>query len=200
MPSCLMRFFPNTLSDADLIDGLRTGGTNRRFFENSLYDRYAYLVREGAKKHRLDEDQTATAYADAVLSVIEQLGASRFEGRSGLKTYLYQIFTNKCVDLIRKKTTNREKVHQQGVEIDGILLQVPDETRSVIQHLIAQHDAERLRERMQLLGAKCRSMLLTWADGLPDEVIAEEHGYKSAAVAKTSRLRCLDKLRDLYRT
>lgn len=195
-----MRFFSNTLSEAELIDGLRAGGTNRRLFENSLYDQYAYLVRDGARKHRLDEEETATAYADAILSVINQVVTGRFEGRSGLKTYLYQIFTNKCVDLIRKKTTNRESVHQQGVEIDGTLLQLPDDTRSVIQQLIAQHDAEQLRERMKGLGDRCRSMLLAWAEGFSDDDLAQQHQYNSAAVAKTSRLRCLDKLRALYRT
>jgi len=200
MYSSLMRFFPDTLSDADLLDGLRAGGANRRLCETSLYDRYAYFIREGARKHRLDEDETATAYADAILSVIDQVLTGRFEGRSGLKTYLYQIFTNKCVDGIRKKTTNRESVHQQGVEIDGILLQLPDETRSIIQQLIVRHDAERLREQLQLLGDKCRSMLLAWAEGFTDEHIAQEHQYNTAAVAKTSRLRCLDKLRELYRT
>ncbi len=195
-----MRFFPNSLPDTELIDGLRNGGTNRRLFENSLYDQYAYLIREGARKHRLDEEETATAYADTVLSVIDQIVTGRFEGRSGLKTYLTQIFSNKCVDGIRKKSTNRESVHQQGVEIDGSLLQVPDETRSAIQQLIAQHDAQQLRERMKLLGDKCRTMLLAWAEGFTDDDIAREHQYNSAAVAKTSRLRCLDKLRDLYRT
>lgn len=194
-----MRFFPNTLSDDELLTGLRAGGTNRRLFENRLFDQYAYFIREGAHKHRLDEDQTASAYTDAILSLIEQIITGRFEGRSSLKTYLYQLFTNKCVDGIRRKTTNRESVHQQGVEIDGSLLQLPDDSRSIIQQLIAQHDAERLRQRMQLLGEKCRAMLLAWAEGISDEEIAGQHQYNSAAVAKTSRLRCLEKLRDLYR-
>jgi RNA polymerase sigma factor (sigma-70 family) len=195
-----MRFFPNALSEAELIDGLRAGGANRRLCENTLYDRYAYLIREGARTHRLDEEETASAYADSVLSVINQIVTGRFEGRSSLKTYFYQLFTNKCVDAIRKKTTNRESVHQQGVELDGTLLQLPDETRSVIQQLIAQYDAEQLRERMKLLGDRCRSMLMAWAEGFSDEDLAQEHQYNSAAVAKTSRLRCLDKLREIYRT
>jgi RNA polymerase sigma factor (sigma-70 family) len=194
-----MRFLPNTLSDAQLIDGLRAGGTERRLYENKLYDRYAYLIREGGRQHRLDEEQTASAYADALLSVIDQLVSGRFEGRSGLKTFLYQIFTNKCVDLIRKKTTNRESVHQ-GVELDPSLLQIPDETRTIIQQLIIQHDTERLRERLRLLGGKCQAMLMAWANGYSDEDIAAQQQYNSAAVAKTSRLRCLDKLRELYRT
>lgn len=194
-----MQFLPNTLSDAQLIDGLRAGGATRRLCENKLYDRYAYFIREGARKHRLDEEQTASAYADSFLSVVDQIVTGRFEGRSGLKTFLYQIFWNKCVDLIRKKTTNRESVHQ-GVELDPALMQLPDESRSVIQQLIAQHDVERLRQRLQLLGGKCQSMLLAWAEGFSDEDIAREHQYNSAAVAKTSRLRCLEKLRDIYRT
>ncbi|TAE30246.1 MAG: sigma-70 family RNA polymerase sigma factor [Cytophagales bacterium] len=194
-----MNFLPNTFSDAQLLDGLRAGGSARRLYENKLYDRYAYLIRDGSRKHRLDEEQTASAYADAFLSVVDAVVAGRFEGRSGLKTYLYQIFTNKCVDLIRKRTTNRESVHQ-GVELDPAVFQLPDDTRSVIQQLITQHEAERLRQRLQLLGAKCQAMLLAWADGFSDEDIATQQQYNSPAVAKTSRLRCLEKLREIYRT
>lgn len=194
-----MRFFPNTLTDAQLIDGLRAGGAERRLSENRLYDRYAYLIRDGARQHRLNEEQTASAYADTLLAVFDQIISGRFQGRSGLKTFLYQIFNNKCVDLIRKKTTNRESVHQ-GVELDPSLLQIPDETRTAIQQLIALHDADRLRERLRMLGNKCQSMLLAWASGYSDEDIAAQQQYNSAAVAKTSRLRCLDKLRELYRT
>ncbi|WP_019986648.1 RNA polymerase sigma factor [Rudanella lutea] len=194
-----MRFSAQVPSDAQWIDELRAGGIRRRQAENRLYDQYAYFIREGARKHRLDEEQTATAYADALLALIDQVVSGRFEGRSSLKTYLYSLFSNKCVDQIRRKTTNRESVHG-GIELDGALLQLPDESRSVVQQLIAQYDAGQLRQRLRLLGEKCQSMLLAWGDGFSDEDIALQQGYNSSAVAKTSRLRCLEKLRELYRT
>ncbi|MCK8493382.1 RNA polymerase sigma factor [Spirosoma sp. RP8] len=193
-----MPLFSRQLPDADLMTGIRAGGTQRRLYENKLYEKYAYLIADGTRKHRLGEDECASAYSDTVLTVIEHVASDRFEGRSELKTYLYQIFTNKCVDAIRKKTTNRSSVHD-ALSLDDSLLQLPDAARSAIQHLIAQSDVDRLYRHLQDLGDKCRAMILSWGEGYSDDEIAQALGYNSAAVAKTSRLRCLDKLRERFR-
>lgn len=193
-----MSLFSRQPSDADLMAGIRAGGTQRRLYENKLYEKYAYLIDVGSRKHRLSEDECASAYSDAVLTVIEHILTDRFEGRSELKTYLYQIFTNKCVDAIRKKTTNRSSVHDT-FSLDDSLLQLPDATRPVIQQLVMQSDIDQLHRHLRELGEKCRSMILSWGEGYSDEEIAQTLGYNSAAVAKTSRLRCLEKLRDRFR-
>ena len=186
------------LSDAELMAGIRAGGTQRRLYENKLYEKYQYLIADGTRKHRLTEDDCASAYSDAVLTVFEHISSGRFEGRSELKTYLYQIFNNKCVDGIRKKTTNRSSVHD-AFSLDDSLMQLPDETRSVVQQLIAQSDVEKLHQHLRDLGEKCRTMILSWGEGYSDDEIAQTMGYNSAAVAKTSRLRCLEKLRERFR-
>ena len=185
-------------SDAELMAGIRAGGTQRRLYENKLYEKYQYLIAEGTRKHRLAEDDCASAYSDAVLTVFDHIISGRFEGRSELKTYLYQIFNNKCVDGIRKKTTNRSSVHD-AFSLDDSLMQLPDETRSVVQQLIAQSDVEKLHQHLRELGEKCRTMILSWGEGYSDDEIAQAMNYNSAAVAKTSRLRCLEKLRERFR-
>lgn len=185
-------------SDAELMAGIRAGGAQRRLYENKLYEKYQYLITDGTRKHRLTEDDCASAYSDAVLTVFEHISSGRFEGRSELKTYLYQIFNNKCVDGIRKKTTNRSSVHD-AFSLDDSLMQLPDETRSVVQQLIAQSDVEKLHQHLRELGEKCRTMILSWGEGYSDDEIAQTMNYNSAAVAKTSRLRCLEKLRERYR-
>jgi RNA polymerase sigma factor (sigma-70 family) len=193
-----MPLFPRQLSDAELMAGIQAGGTQRRLYENKLYEKYAYRIADGTRKHRLSEDECASAYSDAILTVIENVASGRFEGRSELATYLYQIFTNKCVDAIRKKTTNRSSVHD-ALSLDDSLLQLPDAARSAVQNLIAQSDVERLHRHLQALGDKCRAMILSWGEGYSDDEIAQTLGYNSAAVAKTSRLRCLEKLRERFR-
>ncbi|QJW89547.1 sigma-70 family RNA polymerase sigma factor [Spirosoma taeanense] len=193
-----MAFFNRKLSDAELMAGIRAGGTQRRLYENKLYEKYDYLIADGTHKHRLDEDDCASAYSDAILTVFEHISNGRFEGRSGLKTYLYQIFTNKCVDAIRKKTTNRSSVHDT-LSLDDALLQLPDVARSAVQDLIAQSDVDNLHRHLRELGEKCHAMILAWGEGYSDDEIAQTMGYNSAAVAKTSRLRCLEKLRERFR-
>lgn len=186
-------------SDTELLAGIRAGGALRRTSENQLYEKYAYLIDTGVRNHKLTDDECASAYSDAILAVFEHVSTGRFEGRSELKTYLHQLFSNKCVDAIRKKTTNRSSVHN-AFSIDDSLMQLPDATRSIVQQLIARSDVERLHQYLHELGEKCRTMVLAWGEGFGDDEIAVTLGYLSAAVAKTSRLRCLDKLRDRYLT
>lgn len=78
-------------------------------------------------------------------------------------------------------------------------MQLPDAARSAVQHLIAQSDVDALHQQLSTLGDKCRSMILLWGEGYSDDEIAQTLAYNSGAVAKTSRLRCLDKLRERYR-
>lgn len=193
-----MRLPSRQFSDAELMAGIRAGGSERRLYENKLYEKYHYFIADGTRKHRLTDDECASVYSDTILTVFESISSDRFEGRSELKTYLYQIFSNKCVDEIRKKTTKRSSVHD-AFSLDDSLMQLPDEARSVVQKLIAESDVEKLHQQLRELGDKCRTMILSWGEGYSDDEIAQAMGYNSAAVAKTSRLRCLDKLRDRFR-
>lgn len=194
-----MGLFSRHPSDDEIIAGIRAGGTQRRLFENKLYVKFAYLVAEGERKHRLSEDECETAYSDAFMTVVENIVSGRFEERSGLKTYIYQIFSFKCVDIIRKKTTNRSKPNEDAFSLDDSLLQLPDAARSVLQNMSLEDEIEELHRHLRELGEKCRAMILANGEGYSDDEIALTMGYNSAAVAKTSRLRCLEKLRERYR-
>src|ERR1700761_7429700 len=88
--------------DREIIGLLRQKGLDRKKGEESLFSEYAYFIRDGMRKHRLSEDEAFDAYSDSVLAVIENISNGTFLGNSSLKSYLYKIFHNKCVDLFRK--------------------------------------------------------------------------------------------------
>ena len=184
--------------DYDIIRGLLQEGTARRRTEDELFGRYSYYIQEGKHKYSLSEEEAFDAYADAVLSAIDEIVRGRFEGRSSIKTYLYKIFHNKCVDLVRKNTTNKSSVHHT-VSVTEMLFQVSDESKSVIQRLIDKTDWAKLKQKLNELGENCQKMLLLWADGYADKEIAASLAYKTPDVVKTSRLRCLEKLKQLYK-
>src|SRR4249919_2666288 len=98
-------------TDQQIIEQLRQSGTDKRRSEEQLFNRFAYFIREGMTKHALSEDESFNAYSDTILAALENIRNAHFEARASLKTYLYQIFHNKCVDLLRKKTTNKNSVH-----------------------------------------------------------------------------------------
>jgi len=184
-------------SDEELIKSLQLNNLHARRAEEALFSQYVYFIREGMHKYALQEDQAFDAYSDTVLHAIDNIRKGHFENRSSLKTYLYRIFVNKCVDLIRKKTTNKESIHQTAVVTDMLSL-IADPAKTVVQQLIERADREALNNSIRELGENCGKLLLMFADGYSDKEIAELMEYKSSDVVKTSRLRCLDKLRQLY--
>lgn len=187
----------NTISDSGIIDGLQQTAKERTPFENALYLRFSYFIEEGVHKFSLTREDAFSCYSDAVIKVINHIASGVFEGRSSLKTYLYQIYHNKCVDQFRKNTTNKSEVHKSDL-LPEMLTSLSDSAKSVLQRLADRSDTENLEQRLTELGEACRKMLLLSADGWTDLQIASEMNFKNAGVAKTSRLRCMEKLRRLY--
>jgi len=187
---------PNA-TDEDLIIHLQQGSHLKRKAEDTLFTRYVYFIKEGMHKYSLTEDEAFDAYSDTILYAIGSIAGNIFERKSSLKTYLYKIFCNKCVDLIRKKTTNKNSIHQTA-SITDMLLKIADTARTVVQQLIEKTDMDTLASRLKQLGDKCKQMLALYADGYTDKEIAAALDYKTADVIKTSRLRCIEKLRQAY--
>ena len=185
-------------SDQAIVAGIRTGGSQRTHSENQLYYKYRYFIRDGSRKHKIEEEEASIAYSDTILTVIEHIVVGRFEGRAELKTYVYQIFSNKCVDVIRKRTTNTAQAFQR-VSLDDLLLPVPDTQRTALANLIRQQDHQRIRQLLTRIGERCREILTLWSEGVSDREIALQYQYNTDGVAQTTRLRCLEKLRTLYK-
>jgi len=185
--------------EREIIDSITQNGTERKRGEERLFNRYAYFIKEAIYKYSLSPEDAFDLYSDTIISAIEKIAAGSFEGRSSLKTWLYSIFHNKYVDLMRKKATNKNSIHQTS-SISDLLLQVSDQTKSIIQKLVDKTDGEVLRQRLGQIGDNCRKLLLLWADGYSDKEIAGQMDYKTSDVVKTSRLRCLEKLKQLYRS
>jgi RNA polymerase sigma factor (sigma-70 family) len=178
-----------------LMTDLQAGGAQRRLAEKNLYERFMYLIQHGMRNYRLAGDDSVSAYSDTIMSVIDNVVRGRFEGRSSLKSYTFQIFMNKCVDFVRKNTTNRYTLYDNDL-IEHLTRTLPDKARNIVQQLIAMNEQTSLMESIKALGEKCRQLLLLFEDGYSDKEIAIQMEYNSPEVVKTTRLRCLEKLRE----
>lgn len=83
-------------------------------------------------------------------------------------------------------------------QLPEMLFQMSDAARSVVQKLIDDADLHEMRQKLARLGENCKSLLMMFAEGFSDKEIATAMQYNSADVVKTSRLRCLQKLRVAY--
>ncbi len=191
-------FFKKSLPpDPHIIQGIQAGGQQRRMFENILYEKYFGLIKDASFKHKLSEDDAASVYSDSIIAVIDAIVNKKFQEKAQLKTYLFQIFQNKCVDFLRKNSTKKESVHQ-AVTIDDELYHLADDTQHILQQMCNEVAYDKLFTELQRLGEKCKQMLMAWAEGYSDKEIAEQMAYNNASVAKTSRLRCMEKLKENY--
>jgi RNA polymerase sigma factor (sigma-70 family) len=181
--------------DTDILYGLKAGYAERNRHEKIFYQQYCYFIDEGCRKYHLNYDDSFSAYSDALLSAIHNIVDNRFDGRSSIKTYLYQIFSNKCIDLVRKNTTNKQQVHKTMPVADA-MNHLPDSARNIIEKLVTSELKATVKKQLDAIGQKCKDILLMFEDGLTDKEIAEQLSYSNAAVVKTTRLRCLDKLRE----
>jgi RNA polymerase sigma-70 factor (ECF subfamily) len=189
---------PPQAADEELLNNLLQEGSDRKRGEELLFNQYAYFIQQAMHKYSFREEDAFTLYADTIISAIPKITDGSFERRSSLKTWLYQIFHNKCVDQVRKNATNKSSVHRT-TSVSDIFLNLADSARSVVQEMMDRGDRELIQQRLKEIGENCRQMLLHWADGLSDKEIAVAMEYKTADVVKTSRLRCLEKLRQLYK-
>jgi len=196
-----VNFLKPTLSsdEREIIDSIGQNGAERKKGEERLFNRYAYFIKEAIHKYSLSDEDSFDLYSDTVISAIEKIASGSFQGRSSLKTWLYSIFHNKYVDFLRKRSTNKSSIHHT-LSMSDLLMEISDHTKTIIQKLVDKTDHEVLKQKLAQLGDSCRQMLMLWADGYSDKEIAGLMEYKTSDVVKTSRLRCLEKLKQLYHT
>lgn len=185
------------MNDYQVVEGLLYESDKRRY-EDELYLRYNYFIREGCTRYKLTEDESFSAYSDAVIAVLQSICSKKFEGRSSLKTYLYQVFSNKCVDHVRHNMADKSAANRAAT-FESLAFSLPDEVQGVVEKMMDQFNRNMVATHVNATGEKCMNILQLFEEGFSDKDIAEQLNYQTAAVAKTSRLRCLDKLRMLIK-
>lgn len=191
----MISFSFKKLSDKDLVIGLQTDPLQSRRYENILYERFSSLVKLGIRKHGLNEEESINVYSDTILAAIKQIKNQSFEQRSELKTFIFKIFSNKCVDQYRKTTTNKS-TGLQTIDLNDYSAIIPD-NQTILQSLIQQSEIQLIYQKLELIGQKCQMLLKLWNEGFTDEEIMDSLAYNSTDVVKSSRQRCLSKLKDL---
>jgi RNA polymerase sigma factor (sigma-70 family) len=183
------------MNDDLIISGIRNGGTQGQLCENELFENCSFLVNMHYKSYGLKHDDCLIAYADTIITVIGHIKKNIFEEKSSLKTYITRIFMNKCVDQKRKETTIKNSPNNDSLDVSSYLNRFTDTARGVIEKFIQGENRQILRSRINGLGGSCRQLLFLYIEEKTDQEIADAMSFKSSDVVKTTRLRCIEKLK-----
>lgn len=142
------------------------------------------------RESKLLREEAFDAYSDALTAFIDNIRNGVFRGESKCSTYFIRIFNNKCIDIFRKKTTNKAK--QVTMSIDEIKMDVPETVSEERDDHIAD-----ITSWFNELSEVCRDVLMDWSDGYSMEEIAERNGLKNAHTARSKRYNCFHQLMEI---
>lgn len=174
------------MNDNEIIQKLIQGGYHMEKCLEIFYKENIRLISVMEKKYGLSRDAAIDAYSDAIIDFKEQVRNHQFKHKSKCSTYLYSIFNNKCIDILRKKTTH--------TIINDLPENIKDQSPDIIQMLTLTVEKKYLDNLMAMLGSKCRELLMDWNDGYSMDEIAERNALLNANVARSKRYTCLQQL------
>jgi len=163
--------------------------------EDAIYSFYRNnfnIVYQKTKDHKLTKDQALDAYSDAILSLRDNILKNRFKGESALTTYFISIFNRKCIDIIRKNTTNL--IYENELPIH-----LKDNEAGIDDKLTVMVNLERLKKLLSELSEICQSVLMDWNDGYSMDEIAERNELLNAHTARSKRYNCFQQLMEMVK-
>jgi RNA polymerase sigma factor (sigma-70 family) len=171
-----------------LIKSILNGGKDKEQAVEYLINHHIGFIHKVHQNLDLPYDEAKDAYTDAILALIISIENQSFKGRSKISTYLYKVFYFKCIDLVRKNTTNQINYMEE----------IPDITASqmdVFKSFLIKDEVKNLKRYLDKLGEPCQQILLDWGFwGYKMPEIAERVGLENAGKAKRQKYNCLQKL------
>ncbi len=181
-----------THTDVQLIGAIQQGGPGQEKAIRHLYEQCFYMVRDGRGKYRqLDDEDLLSAYNSAIIAVRKQILNNAFRGESALATYLQKIFSNRSIDILRTKSSNRT------VPMEHIP-DAPDESQDLLSRWVREEQLEMVRNKLKQLGGVCEKILhLSEYLDYTAQQIAEAIGFSNANSVNSKKYSCLQNLRKL---
>lgn len=211
-------FFPRwkkceEMTDEELVSMIQAGGSERRKAINCLFQKYFELFEIKFRQHGiLTEDEVLSAFSDSIVALDRNIYEGKYKGQSKLKTYFNSILEFKCIDIVRKKPTNRKKQENPGetdgernkdnvsaykeVSIEGsFTAELKDEDPNVEETLIENERMDELERQMREERDRVNHCI---EEGLKDDKISEKclkiimddfYGYDRKTMAKRHQLK-----------
>lgn len=98
-----------------LYDMIRAGGAERQSAVSVLVQRFMPLRRSreiAAQFPSLTTEDLDTAFADAVVNLDRYIGQGGMDDAQGIPAALKEFYRRRCIDILRKRTSNKEEPRQ----------------------------------------------------------------------------------------
>ena len=183
------------MSDYELIQKIKRGGNTQQLAIKELYAKnHAFIFKKLKENRSLSEDAVKDAYADSIITLRDHIVSGRFEQRSKLSSYLYSIFSNKCIDIMRKNTTYKGKIERE------MAYELPEHLKNrdpqIVELLIVKETFGTLKSLIEKLGESCQQVLMDWGFwGFSMKEIAMNRGFKDEHTVRSKKYNCLKQLR-----
>jgi len=174
------------MNDNEIIQKIIQGGSHMEKCLEAFYNDNIRFIPVMEKKYGLNREAAIDAYTDAIIDFKDQVKNGQFQHKSKCSTYLYSIFNNKCIDILRKKSTH--------TVINDLPENIRDRSPDIVQMLTMSVERKYMDNLMAMLGPRCREILMDWNDGYSMEEIAERNALLNANVARSKRYTCLQQL------
>lgn len=180
------------VSDRMILEGIQAGGAKQELAIKRLYEQYFHLIYNGRKKyHQLNDDELLMAYNSSIISLRRHILNRTFREEASLWTYLNKIFFNKCIDIIRKVSSNKEDAYETLPEKE-------DEQGNALTAMTDNEEFNQLVAQLAQLGEPCKQIIMdSEYHGYNSEEIAQRIGFSNARSVNSKKYSCLQRLRKL---
>ena len=183
----------NSLTDTDLIIGIKTGNSIERAMR-FIYQSHYRMMENYVINHGGDEDDAADLVQEVLVVFIEMVQKERFRGESSVKSFLYTITKNLWISELRKRET--EVKHKEDFEMGQ------DTFEEDISQFMTYKEAQKsILVLFDSLGVGCKQVLtLFYYENLSAKEIVERTGYENEQNVRNRKYKCLKELTDLVQS
>lgn len=175
-------------SERDILASIRKG--NQRVMEEVYFKHRKEFISWSIRKFDITEDDALDHYQDTLTIFFEKvMNGSIVEIESTLKTYLFGIGKNR----VRQQfdVSGRKEKHQDGLAEHYRFLAEDDAAGDAYEEA-----RNKTLQLFNVIGEGCKEILrLFYYEKRSMSEIADIMGHKSEAVSRTTKKRCLEKIR-----
>jgi len=184
-------------TDSELIKALKEGGPTRERATTYLYKKHFNIVNELIQEYNLSKEACIDLYTETIIIVKNNIIQDNFKEKSRISTYLFSIFRNKCIDLVRKNIRLRQQdTFASSTNIDSF----KNSSATPLQRLITKEEVESLKELIAQMGSVCRQLLKLWLYEQADhKYIAKRLGFKNSNTVSSKKHVCYARLKQMVK-